>query len=174
MPTLTCRFCSKPFPGNCNFNKYCSAECAFWRWVEKKSKTECWEWIGTRFHHGYGRMKFRRKVWYASRFSWELHNGQIPTGKIICHHCDNPPCCNPNHLFCGTYKGNADDRDRKGREIFLKGEDHWSAKLTEENVRTIRSMYESGIRGKELEGAFGLVKGYGWRIAMGKAWKHVR
>lgn len=118
-------------------------------------------------------MKYRGVVWNANRYSWALHNGPIPEGKIVCHDCDNPPCCNPKHLWVGTHKDNADDRDRKGRQEFFKGEDHNMARLTENDVRKIRLMYASGIRGKRLDGAFAIAKGYGWRIAKGKMWKHV-
>lgn len=173
MPIRNCSHCSRPFDAKCNFNKYCTPSCAFWRWVRVKSPKECWEWMGTRFHHGYGRMKYHGTVWYANRFSWELHNGPIPEGKLVCHECDNPPCCNPIHLWVGTYKENADDRDRKGRQIPFRGEQHGGHRLTEDDVRLLRSMYESGIRGKELDSAFSIAQGYGWRIAMRKMWKHV-
>ena len=135
-----------------------------WLWHGKLSGTK--PWLYGEFNNNGNRIR-------AHRFSWELHNGNIPVGMLVCHHCDNPPCCNPAHLWLGTSKDNAADRDAKGRQEFFKGEDHNMARLTESDVRKIRSMYLSGIRGKKLDGAFLIAKGYGWRIANRRAWSHV-
>lgn len=52
--------------------------------------------------------------------AYESSTGDVPAGLLVCHHCDNPPCCNPAHLFLGTYQDNVDDMMSKGR--------HWSMK----------------------------------------------
>ena len=56
-----------------------------------------------------------RKSIGAHRYAWSLANGPIPDGMFVCHKCDNPPCCNPDHLFIGTHDDNMRDMAKKGR-----------------------------------------------------------
>ncbi len=83
----------------------------FWDRVAKTHEHGCWIWIGPRDAGGYGRWS---KV-LAHRHSWQEANGPIPDGKWILHHCDNPPCVNPAHLYLGTVVENVRDAVVRGR-----------------------------------------------------------
>ena len=85
--------------------------------VEGPLSTPCWEWVKSLHSKGYGQIWFNGKLWLVHRLSWFLHNGPIPDGMLICHHCDNRPCGNPTHLFLGTDADNIHDMMTKGRYV---------------------------------------------------------
>lgn len=90
-------------------------DATFWARVRRGKEDECWPYIGPKTPRGYGVITYRKKSWRAHRLAWTLTHGPIPKGKIICHKCDNPPCCNPKCLFLGTNQDNSDDARQKGR-----------------------------------------------------------
>jgi hypothetical protein len=95
-------------------------ETRFWQFVEVKGENDCWLWQGSHNGNGYGELSqyalnHTIKPMRAHRLSWEIHNGDIPDGMCVCHHCDTPRCVNPNHLFLGTHKDNMHDASVKGR-----------------------------------------------------------
>ena len=94
-----------------------SPEQRFWGRVKKGSSSECWTWMGSRSPKGYGMVTFRGKVSRAHRVAFMLDAEQDIQGLSICHHCDNPLCCNPKHLFLGTNLDNVQDKVAKGRQM---------------------------------------------------------
>lgn len=90
-------------------------EVRFWRKVDRGAAADCWLWTGARLPKGYGHIGFKRTSVRAHRLSWEIHNGLIPEGRQVLHHCDNQPCVNPAHLYLGTNDDNVRDRVTRGR-----------------------------------------------------------
>jgi hypothetical protein len=118
--------------------------------VDKSNPEGCWLWLGHRSSGGYG--KLGNKI--ASRISWEITNGAIPEGLDVCHHCDNPPCVNPNHLFLGNASDNIKDAVSKGR-INHRGEKNSNAKITYSLAEEIRN---SCLPYRKLAEIYGLSK----------------
>lgn len=79
-----------------------------------KSDNGCWIWTAARIR-GYGVFRVAGRNIRAPRVSYELFVGPVPRSLSACHHCDNPPCVNPAHLFLGTQKDNMLDMAAKGR-----------------------------------------------------------
>ena len=146
----------------------------FWEKVKRGSPEQCWEWQAYRDAKGYGVVGVRgSKTEKAHRVAWRLSKGQIPKGKQCCHHCDNPPCCNPNHLFIGTPKDNTLDCIVKGRARYLKGESKPEAKLTNELVRKAKELFRSGVTFADIGRKFGLHYTTIMDAVRGKSWKHL-
>lgn len=101
-----------------------------------------------------------------------LHYGIDPAEQDACHTCDNPPCCNPVHLFTGTRKENLDDAKRKGRTA--KGANRGAAKLNDEQVREIKRLYVPRKVGcYQLADKFGVTEMTIHKIISGKTWTHI-
>lgn len=138
----------------------------------------CWEWKGSRRKKGlpYGKFTIFREDCQAHRFSYRLFCGAIPSGMRVLHRCDNPPCCNPDHLFLGTDKDNAVDRDRKGRHRTnpRRGERSPFAKLTEEQVRRIINLPAKSFSQREMGRQLGVAGETIRQIVLRNKWNHVQ
>lgn len=99
----------------------------------------CWNWFGLKDKDGYGVLCHDGLHSRAHRLSWEINNGVIPKGMMICHSCDNTSCINPDHLFLGTPLDNMNDKKNKGREFYAKGKDAGPSVLTEEQALIIKA-----------------------------------
>ena len=81
-----------------------------------KHPNGCWEWIGCKWRTGYGYVRVAGKHIAVHRYMYALYNGEFNPALFVLHKCDNPSCCNPDHLFLGTQLDNIKDRDQKGRQ----------------------------------------------------------
>ena len=110
-------------------------------WSKVKKTQTCWLWTGMTNRTKYPYGVYRRC--YAHRFSWMLYFGKIPKKMCVCHKCDVRFCVNPKHLWLGTRKENNQDMWKKGRGKGKppSGERNPNAKLTEIQVKQIRSLY---------------------------------
>ena len=134
----------------------------FWDKVDKSGTNGCWIWRAHCNKGGYGTIDHK----IASRVSWELLNGTIPAGFDVCHHCDNPPCVNPEHLFLGTASDNLKDSVRKGR-LDHSGEKNSNVKLTYRLVQEIRN---TDLPQRKLATLFGVSKGTIYYIKKNITW----
>lgn len=117
----------------------------FWEKVDVRDPDECWEWQAGKTVEGYGRIYTGKiSLDMAHRVSYELHHGPIPEGMKVLHKCDNPPCCNPAHLFLGDDLVNVCDKIAKGRSNMPTGERHHGARFTNEQVREVRRLFATG------------------------------
>lgn len=93
-----------------------AAEKRFWSRVDKRGPDECWEWRGARNENGYGWLNtVASPSMLANRVAYHFATGIDPGPLLVCHSCDNPPCCNPRHLWLGTHSDNMADMHAKGR-----------------------------------------------------------
>ena len=127
------------------------------RFLNKVNFTDtCWLWKGNMTDKGYGNYLIsydpatkRCQRMLVHRFSWTHFNREIPKGMLICHKCDVRNCVNPDHLFLGTHKDNAIDRNSKGRHFIIIGEANGRSKLTQEKADQIRKLHlPNGMCGK--------------------------
>jgi hypothetical protein len=146
----------------------------FWNRVIIAGVRDCWLWDGPCDTDGYGMFFVDTQRFRASRFAYMLANGPIPSGQGVLHHCDNPPCVNPAHLFLGTPKDNALDSVSKNRRARMFGAANASTKLTEDHVRTIRLLHKQGNTTiAALARQFCTSESTVRFIVQGKTWKHI-
>ena len=166
---LICAYppCSKPFPVFASTLKRgskarcCSRACkshlaqlrlfsdefaaTFWAQALQGLPDTCWPWQGRRMPNGYGMVYApgRKMDTGAHIVAWCLTHGRWPSpGMHICHACDNPPCCNPSHLWEGTQAQNIEDASRKGRNP--RGERHGNSKLTDAQWQEALNLWRTG------------------------------
>lgn len=172
--------------------QYTPAQVAdFWTRIDRYDPSGCWPWRGYRNDAGYGVVYIdsvrNRSGIRAHRLAWELLYGPIPDGLKVCHHCDNPPCCRPDHLFVDTQAANMADAASKGRtlkgdrnparlhpERMRRGEQQPQARLTDEQVRAIRQQYATEHpRQHVLAKQYGVTPSTISMIVTGVTWRHL-
>jgi hypothetical protein len=149
-------------------------------------ETGCLDWKCSKDKDGYGKAWHKGKYWRAHRLSYTAFKGDIPEDKVVMHTCDNPSCCNPQHLRIGTHKDNMEDRDQKGRgtkgrtipklqgHTNTRGTNHGNSKLSEHDVSTIRDLLSnSNYTQKQIGEMFGVRQSTIHKINTGKRWRHL-
>ena len=143
--------------------------------VHKPELGPCWVWTAglIKQRGGYGMFALRKGVIRrAHRVAWELTYG--PPGDLwVLHHCDNPPCVRPGHLFLGTPKDNSGDMEAKSRGNHPKGSARPQARLSEADVAAIRTARAQGAVGAELARQYGVHRSTIYHICQRDYWRHV-
>jgi hypothetical protein len=144
------------------------------RWFDKLAvdrESGCWNWRGATYKWGYGALGTtrggRQKLESAHRLSYQHFVGD-PGELFVLHQCDNPRCCNPDHLRLGTPADNSADMVSKGRQ--KRGSALPQAKLTDADVRQIRDCVSSGKSQAQAAREYGVCHAHVHRIVTGKAW----
>lgn len=150
-------------------------EAKFWETVSKSEG--CWMWTGRLMSAGYGEIRHTRETRVlAHRYSYALANGPIPKGKQVLHKCNVALCVRPEHLYLGTDLENARDRLKAG--TYIRGEQMYSAKLTEAQVREIKRDFRARNKRRtnaaELAARYGVGVGTIHCIVRGDSWGHLQ
>ena len=136
--------------------------------------TPCWLWQRPGGHCDHGQIWFDGKLHMVHRLVWTICIGDIPIGLFVLHKCDDGRCCNPEHLFLGTQQDNIADMIAKGRDNFPNpGEKNGRALLREEDVLTIRSLFEQGATQQQLAVAYGMSHSAITKIVHRRTWRHI-
>lgn len=154
-------------------------ESRFWRQVNKAGPIhpvygQCWVWLGELDKHGYSEIRVDSTRQKVHRYSWILHNGEIPGEQWVLHRCDNRACVNPNHLFLGDVLDNNADMVAKERQ--QRGERHYQAVLTDDLVRYARKRYRPKSRKNgcaAIARELGISRESLSAAIRGKTWKHI-
>lgn len=146
-----------------------------WEKIAKGGPDDCWLWAAGRDRKNYGVVNAggkHGKTMKAHRAAYIDAVGPIPAGLQVLHRCDNPPCCNPSHLWVGTNKDNIADMKNKGRDkgAFSFGEKHMNSKLTAADVLAIRASPESE---RKIGRRYGVSGANINSIRQRKSWKHI-
>lgn len=148
----------------------------------KRDGDDCLVYAGARDKDGYGVIQYRRKPRRTHRLVWSWANeADIPAGMVVMHKCDNPPCCNPEHLRLGTVADNNADRSAKGRTTrsgpnvphHPNGELHPMHRLSEDEVRQIRRWVREGWTQASVADYFNISRASVSLIVNRKPWGHV-
>lgn len=168
--------------------QYCSRNCelsakraralaaaseSFWSRVDKRADDTCWPWSGQINESGYGVCNLvGHATTLAHRIAFTFSSGRDPGDLNVCHSCDNPPCCNPNHLWLGTRAENIADMDRKGRRraAIRRGVKSSACRLGEAQVMELLTSPETN---RQAAARLGVTPSAIFNIRTGRTWSHL-
>jgi len=134
----------------------------------------CHEWNGCLNVWGYGTWGIERKTYLAHRVvAYLFHNFDLHSKLLVCHHCDNPCCVNPQHLFVGTDADNTRDKLQKGRGRWIKGEDVNTCVNNTETVLKARRLFSGGLGVKQIAARLQMNYCTVRDIVTRRTWKHI-
>jgi hypothetical protein len=142
-----------------------------WLKVDKRGPDECWPWLAHRDKDGYGRIRLGGRGSpdvQASRVVWEVTYGPIPEGLCVLHRCDNPPCCNPAHLFLGSDADNRADKIAKRRHS--AGLTHGRLRINREQGAEILVLWAHGVTQREIAEHYGVSSQLISLVCLRKTW----
>jgi len=179
----------------CSIEKRRRRDARFWARVDRAGPVlrpglgPCWTWSGATGSAGYGRVRRAGRLIGVHRLIYQMFVGPIRSGLCLCHRCDNPPCCNPAHLFLGTNLDNSRDMVMKQRHRYGPGSKpecggprpaiwgirHYNAKLTDEQILEIRRATGASERAvaRLFQERFGVARSCVRAIRAGMTWRHV-
>lgn len=129
----------------------------------------CIVWNGTKAGVGYGVLSINKRNYYVHRLSYRMFKGHIPNNMFVCHHCDNPSCYNPDHLFLGTPQDNVKDMIAKGRSNFVpKGVFKGKRFYSKDQYLEMRKMKDMGLSNKDIRQTFNISAAQLYRILTNK------
>jgi hypothetical protein len=146
----------------------------FWAKVDRRGPDECWEWQGSRHGRGYGTFKIASyETVTSSRMALICTKREEPAGLHALHRCDNPPCCNPAHLYFGTVRENIEDKLRRGRNRAgnQSGANNGAAKLTEDQVALIVERLRKGWGNTRIAADLPVSDSMVSLIRLGRMWR---
>lgn len=151
------------------------AQHRFWAKVGRAAPHDCWLWEGAARSDGHGLFRVGARLWSAHAVALALHEAENPGGRWALHSCDNPPCCNPDHLRWGSHQDNIDDMMSRGRYIARPGDQNPEAKLSEQSVRDIfaQKLHRKHGDKSTLARQYGVSDRTIYDIWNGRSWTHV-
>ena len=145
----------------------------FLRSFDKDEITGCWNWNRKKRYFGYGTISEDNKQYLAHRYSYFKLIGDIPEGMCVCHHCDNPGCVNPEHLWLGTQQDNLNDMFRKKRNKAPVGENNANSKIKEKDVAEIKKLLKTAFTVSEIAIILKISKHIIVGIKNNRTWQHL-